>query len=290
MPPTKKIIMNPNLLIPEKSGGGKKRKKKPNVRNIANTNMQQKLIERVREARSTRKRKIQPPVDEESTNQTDFQSSLQYLNEIIKKKQVKRELKKQRKAKRREDRLNRREGRRHNVTVKITHKDDPPYGNLKNGKKPTYSQYKQSVQFQTPATPHHSQPKTTEPRPVTPIHVDKTIPKLVSKPTVSIGNAVTIDAPRIKRKRRKKKYTLGKKDRVVGILIKNRQTRKKIAREHKNLKTVPMKKIKLYLKKHGLIKVGSIAPDHVLRNIYETSILSGDVFNIKNQIHNYITT
>ena len=287
--------MNPYLLIPEKTGsGGKKRKKKPNVQNIPNTNMQQKLIERVREARSTRKRRKQPPVEEESANQTDFQSSLQYLNEIIKKKQEKRELKKQRKAKRREERLKRREERRHNVTVKITHKDDPPYGNLKNGKKPTYSQYKQSIQFQTPATPHHSQPKTPEPRPVTPIHVDKTIPKLVPKlvsnPTASIGDAVTIDAPRIKRKRRKKKYTLGKKDRVVGILIKNRQTRKKIAREHKNLKNVPIKKIKLYLKKHGLIKVGSVAPDHVLRNIYETSILSGDVFNIKNQIHNFITT
>ena len=51
-----------------------------------------------------------------------------------------------------------------------------------------------------------------------------------------------------------------------------------------------MANIKKYLRKHNLIKIGSIAPDDVLRNIYERSYLSGDVYN-KNPdmlIHNFL--
>lgn len=303
MPSTKKIIMNPNLLIPEEKKKKKKRKQKPNIYNIKPNKVQTELIRRVREVRQTRKRNHDAEPPNENPKPNDFHSSLQYLNDIIKKKQQKKELKRQRKAVRREERLKRREEhrqkKRRNVTVKITRNDDPPYGNLKNGNKPTYSQYKQKIQanFKTPATPHHTQqrhsqiypPTPMQPRPSTPVHVERIIPKIIEPAAVTIAETVTIDAPRIKRKRRRKRYTLGKKDRVVGILIKNKKTRKRIEREHKNLKKIPIKNIKLYLKKHGLIKVGSVAPDHVLRNIYETAILSGDVFNIKNQIHNFLS-
>ena len=89
---------------------------------------------------------------------------------------------------------------------------------------------------------------------------------------------------------RKKRYTLGKKGRSIGILIHNRKTRKKIRKEYRKLKRANMNDVKLYLKKHGLIKVGSNAPNHILRSIYETSVLSGDVYNKNSNIlfHNYI--
>ena len=46
--------------------------------------------------------------------------------------------------------------------------------------------------------------------------------------------------------------------------------------------------IKNYLRKHNLIKIGSNAPNDVLRQIYEQSILAGNVNNKNNNnfLHN----
>ena len=51
-----------------------------------------------------------------------------------------------------------------------------------------------------------------------------------------------------------------------------------------------MADIKLYLKKHGLLKVGSNAPEKVMREIYETAVLSGDVYNKSGDVlyHNFM--
>ena len=94
------------------------------------------------------------------------------------------------------------------------------------------------------------------------------------------------------KKIRKKKYTLGKRGGKVGIIIKSSKTRRKIKREHRKLKKIDIDTIKLYLKKHGLIKVGSNAPDNILRTIYETSVLTGDVYNNNNNIllHNFLNS
>ena len=89
---------------------------------------------------------------------------------------------------------------------------------------------------------------------------------------------------------KKKRYTLGKSGNTIGILIKSKATRKKIKKEHGNLKKKKIKDIKLYLKKHGLMKVGSNAPEELCRGIYETAMLSGDIYNKNSNIllHNYI--
>jgi hypothetical protein len=79
----------------------------------------------------------------------------------------------------------------------------------------------------------------------------------------------------------KKKYTLGKSNvyRKVGILIKNNATRKKIINAQKELKKKSIHDIKKYLVEHGLLKVGSNAPNNVLRKTYESSMLTGEVVN-----------
>jgi hypothetical protein len=43
---------------------------------------------------------------------------------------------------------------------------------------------------------------------------------------------------------------------------------------------------------HGLLKVGSDAPPDVLRNLYETTKLTGDVNNVNKQVllHNFVAT
>jgi hypothetical protein len=90
----------------------------------------------------------------------------------------------------------------------------------------------------------------------------------------------------------KRKYTLGKspKYRKVGVLIKGRQTKKNIINSHKKLKHTDIHQIKKYLKKHGMLKTGSSCPDEILRKMYESSMLSGEVNNTnKNMlIHNFL--
>jgi multimeric flavodoxin WrbA len=84
---------------------------------------------------------------------------------------------------------------------------------------------------------------------------------------------------------------LGKKNNRVGVLVKNRKTRKQVKSEHGKLQKTSLQDIKNYLVKHNLIKVGSNAPEDVLRKLYEDSYLSGDIFNKNEEIllHNYIS-
>jgi hypothetical protein len=88
----------------------------------------------------------------------------------------------------------------------------------------------------------------------------------------------------------KKKYTLGKHKNKVGVLIKSRKKRKTLKKETIILKKRPIIDVKQYLFNHNLIKKGSCAPEKVMRNIYESAFLTGDVFNKnpENLIHNYL--
>jgi len=95
----------------------------------------------------------------------------------------------------------------------------------------------------------------------------------------------------ITKKTIKRKYTLGrsKLKKSVSVLIKNRSTRKKILTAQKDLKRKNINDIKTYLREHNLIKTGSNAPNDVLRNIYESSMLSGEITNLNTDtlFHNF---
>ena len=87
-----------------------------------------------------------------------------------------------------------------------------------------------------------------------------------------------------------RKYTLGRTGDKVSVLIKNAKTRKLVQHELALLKQKGIPEIKSFLRKKNLLKVGSDAPNDVLRQIYEQSILSGDVENKAKDvlIHNYM--
>jgi len=92
----------------------------------------------------------------------------------------------------------------------------------------------------------------------------------------------------------KRKYTLGrsKVHQKVGILIKDRNTRKQILNAQKELKRQPINDVKNYLRDRGMLRIGSSAPNDVIRKIYESSILSGDIKNNNADVmlHNYMKT
>lgn len=86
------------------------------------------------------------------------------------------------------------------------------------------------------------------------------------------------------------KYNLGKKHKIVSVLIKNASTRKKISSEHSRLKESKLNDMKNYLKRHNLLKSGSKCPPDVIKKMYEQALLGGDIRNTnKNSIvHNYL--
>ena len=140
---------------------------------------------------------------------------------------------------------------------------DPPYSNIKNGDKPTYREWKNTTQ--------------KRPHPLV-----LTEPMKERKVSGKDGG-----------KKMSKHYTkLGKKNKTISVLIKDRATRKTIDQEVNLLKKHEISKIKEYLRDRGLIKIGSHAPESVLRETYENAFLTGDVINTskENLLHNYINS
>ena len=87
------------------------------------------------------------------------------------------------------------------------------------------------------------------------------------------------------------KYKLGKTkgSNKVSVLIKNNQTRRKVQHEIGLLKQKTIMEVKNHLREKNLLKIGSFCPSDVLRQMYEQSILAGDVENKSKDtlIHNF---
>lgn len=99
---------------------------------------------------------------------------------------------------------------------------------------------------------------------------------------------------RLKQKKTiRRTYKTGKSKVVpkISVLVSNRTIRNNITTKTQLLKQVPIQDIKQYLIKHGLIKIGTIAPNDVLRKMYESAILiCGEVnnHNPDNLLYNFL--
>jgi len=150
-----------------------------------------------------------------------------------------------------------------------------PYGCLKGGKKPTFREYHNK-------TLKHSHSSTSNNKPVK-IKSDR-------QQTLNDLKKSYKKIKLTKRKTRKTTFNLGRSNKTISVLIKNNSTRRKIKREHGLLKQKPLNEIKKHLYDKNLIKIGSTAPNDVLRTLYEQSVLAGDINNVSNdiQLHNFI--
>lgn len=101
-----------------------------------------------------------------------------------------------------------------------------------------------------------------------------------------------VPPPLRKKRTTTRKFKLGKdkQKRMVGVLIKDRHTRKRIIDAQKDMKRKNINEIKQYLKDRGLLKAGSKAPNDILRKMYESCMLTGDVTNGDGDVimHNFL--
>ena len=115
--------------------------------------------------------------------------------------------------------------------------------------------------------------------------------------TISKMNRIKSSGVPIRRRKQKRTlrrtYKVGKSKVVpkISVLVSNRTIRNNITAKAQLLKQVPINEIKRYLIKHGFIKIGTTAPNDVLRKMYESAMLiCGEVknHNPDNLLYNYL--
>lgn len=291
---------------PKKSKTRKKRQKKMSYQ-LKPNDVKKQLMNKIKEYQKKKRDFNEENKTAENKNnnfQKNFSDHMTYLNSVIKENKIKKQKKKERKQRQQEEKNNSIQSgidlkpmdtpitniENNNKTSVILHesKTAPPYSCLKNSSKPTYRQWQKSLKEKLTPLPSQQPPQT---------------PMLIKDVTQS--NPILIRQNKLKaiqdlNKKKKKKmkkvkirkttFKLGKHNNCISVLIKNRKTRKKIKKECNLLKKKSLPDIKEYLRQHNLIKIGTAAPEKVLRQIYENAYLSGDVFNKnpENLIHNYM--
>jgi hypothetical protein len=216
-----------------------------------------------------------------------------------------------------------------NHTLKLRPNSSVPYGNLKGGTKPTYREWAKPVDNEREKRLNALKEKIKQQKeqqrqklthlpienavaPNLPTKIDTIFPtdtnlatkidtnlatdtKLTTKidttPTTTVDpNAIET---RLTKRTIRKQHTIGKSTlkNTVSVLLKNNVTRKNVIMAHKELKQKPINEVKLYLREHNLIKAGSNAPNYMLREIYESSMLAGQIQNNNKDtmLHNFLT-
>lgn len=104
------------------------------------------------------------------------------------------------------------------------------------------------------------------------------------------GKKPTIRQAEHQTKKVKQYSSFGKTKNVVNVFIKDQDSYNKLEKDIKKMEKTSMITIKNYLRTRKLYKVGSSAPDDVLREIYVNAQLAGNVENNNPEtlVHNYV--
>ncbi len=287
----KSISINPTYFKIGKSAKKEKRKK-PKMKNSLKPNdIKKKLIAKIKAHQKKEKdNEVSDREKEENTFKNEFQETLSYLEDIKKKKEEKKRKKAEKKRQKTMKNQNRPkisqsvEQIKSDINVDLEPMkvvNDPPYGCLKGGSKPTWRQYNKTLKKNKEdiTSEYKLKPQLFETKPEFIERSDK-LDELKNK-FKARNQPTKPKKSKIKTKRIRRKITLGKnrKGGFIGVLIKNKKTRKNLKKEVDVLKRKSIQEVKDYLRKHNLTKIGSNAPDHILRTTFENAYLSGDVSN-----------
>ena len=212
--------------------------------------------------------------------------------------------------------------------MKVNIYESPRYGCLKNGNLPTYRNWMNTTRRELPNNQQNVSPVmintnniqpnfTTSPQPL-PDSIPQPLPQTIPQPSTNLHNINPMfsnsfdDSVRIneikqfqkvlpkpqpkKLKLRKKIYrrnfTIGRSrtNPKIAVLVSNKTIRKNIMNKNQVIKQTPIQDVRKFLIKRGLIKVGTVAPNEVLRKMYESaSMMCGDLYNHNpdNLLYNY---
>jgi hypothetical protein len=183
----------------------------------------------------------------------------------------------------------------------------PVYGCLKNGSLPTYRNWRNATQSVKPRTfsPTSIFSSTTPSSNALSTNLIQIEPS--SQKISDITNEINQTMERVKEQEKKQaKLRYPKQRRTIcrtfkvgkskihpkiGVLISNRTLRNMTSSKSQNLKQDSIQDVKRFLTKKGFIKVGSSAPNDVLRQMYESAnMVCGDVqnHNPDNLLYNFL--
>jgi hypothetical protein len=178
----------------------------------------------------------------------------------------------------------------------------PQWGCLKNGSLPTYRKWvggnnvtQKNHSNGTTLTPYTNPTSVaTSPSVATSLSQQSQLLQQMAKinEPVPEQKPAKINYPKQKRTVRRS-YSVGKskKHPKISVLISNRTIRNNTTTKTQLLKQTPIEEVRRFLIKKGFIKVGSSAPNDVLRKMYETaSLICGEIenHNPDNLLYNFL--
>lgn len=270
----KTISINPDLFKIKKQTKRKKEKNNNIVPTVISPSLlKNKLLKKIKEHSQLNNSKIEQNKDTINLANDEYADSLNYLETISNNKHV----------------------IKHNNTAKISHINLPsnesvPYGILKGGNKPCYSEWKKrTLKFK------QNEPTKIENKPHNTLMsaIDIVEPMNVTSLNTSLNNNNKNNLNNMINLKKNKtqthvKYKVGKslKNGTVGLLLKDNKTRKNIENEKRELRQHDIHKIKAYLKKHNLIRAGESnnIPVEMLKQLYESSVMSGEIINANTNV------
>jgi hypothetical protein len=322
---TRSINIDPNVFKISSGGRTRKNRAPPSEKKIKvrtpqktqNKSLKKNLLKFIRnqQDRKLKSENLDPP--EELDFKSDFSESLEYLSDIAKKNDVpKISLNKTLKNYLSQTMdtpviLTNLMNPLEIVNIPPVHNamptfslPQPQYGCLKGGKLPLYKQYTRrqyegipvpvqaQAPTQIPSQLHASTPIAVMPPSLAPTSNVKHDIIQKTAEHINITDLYKPPAPKKQRKTLRRTFKIGKSQNTprVSVLISNRTIRNNISNKSQSLKLTPIAEVKKHLIKNGFIKVGSIAPNDVLRKMYETSMLAcGEIhnYNPENLVYNY---
>lgn len=150
---------------------------------------------------------------------------------------------------------------------------NPSYGCLKGGSLPLYRNSHNQTQKNNQVVPPLRISDLSNPSSIN--HIKQMTDRM---------NEIRSSKPKQKKQKRtvRRTYKIGRSKVFpkVSVLVSNRTIRNHITTKSQLLKQTPIGEVKKYLIKNGFIKVGSIAPNDVLRKMYESAtLMCGEVTN-----------